>query len=71
MKKNYDFSKAEKNPYAEKLKGKKLILQPDVSIELADIVNKKKTQIANESELKKTVLSLEKRVKKLEQRIRK
>lgn len=46
MKKNYDFSKGEKNPYYKKLKGKELQLVEEVSFELADLVktaSKKKT----------------------------
>jgi len=42
MKKSYDFSKGEKNPYYKKLKGKELQLVEEVSFELADLVKPKK-----------------------------
>jgi hypothetical protein len=44
MKKNYDFSKGEKNPYFRKLKGKALKLTEEISFELADLVKLAKTK---------------------------
>jgi hypothetical protein len=38
MKKNYDFSKGQKNPYYKKLKGHKLQSTQEVSFNLEDIV---------------------------------
>jgi hypothetical protein len=42
MKKSYDFSKGEKNPYYKKLKGKKLKFTEEVSFDLSDLVKEMK-----------------------------
>jgi hypothetical protein len=39
MKRSYDFSKGEKNPYFKKLKGKKLQLTEEVSFEIKDLLS--------------------------------
>lgn len=55
MKKEYDFSKGEKNPYYKKLKGKKLQMTEEVSFELSDLVHElKKTKRARSSKSKKS-----------------
>lgn len=62
MKKTYDFTKGEKNPYYKKLKGKNLQVTEEVSFELSDLVRKlKKTKKVNLTRAKKT--SLEKHTK--------
>ncbi len=46
MKKNYDFSKGEKNPYFRKLRGKKFEITEEISFELSDLIKEvKKSKI--------------------------
>ncbi len=57
MRKSYDFSAGQKNPYFKKLKGKKLQTTEEVSIELKDLLEKlgkkkkKKSKVGAKSKL--------------------
>lgn len=59
MKKNYDFSRGEKNPYYKKLKGKKLLIEQEVSFSLEDVVHlvKKTTAKKKTTSKKSPILS--------------
>ena len=63
MKKEYDFKNAVRNPYAKKLKGKKKIKVSENSVKYIDSDFFAQTQ--------KQILLLEKRVAKLEAKLKK
>ncbi len=63
MKKEYDFKNAVKSPYAKKLKGKKKVKTSETSIVYLDAGFFEKTQ--------KQILHLEKRISKLEAKLKK
>ena len=65
MRKNYDFSKAEKNPYYKKLKGKKTKAEVEVSLDLKDLVQIEK-KAKSRQKLSETIQKLEKRIAALE-----
>ena len=74
MKKKYDFSKAEKNPYYDKIKKQGCEITPDVSFSIDDILNfivnsESKTKNKKSQNLLKTIKDLQKRVKALEKKI--
>lgn len=67
MKKNYDFSKGEKNPYYKKLKNKKLQAAEEVSFSLNDLVSKGSRP--KQESLEKKVNELSQRILKLEKKL--
>ncbi len=69
MRKNYDFSKAEKNPFYKKIKGKKIRTDEEVSFELKDLIKLEKNS-KSKKKLSETIIDLEKRLKTLEAKIK-
>ncbi|MGE3757842.1 MAG: hypothetical protein AB7H97_08800 [Pseudobdellovibrionaceae bacterium] len=67
MKKHYDFSKGEKNPYYKKLKGQKIKMTDEVSFDLKDLLKIDKK--SKKTKLEKEITDLNKRLTKLEKRL--
>ncbi len=65
MRKSYDFTKAEKNPYYKKIKGKKIRIDEEVSFELKDLIKLEKKS-KSKKKLSDIINDLEKRLKTLE-----
>lgn len=72
MKKTYDFSKAEKNPYIQKLKKEGFTLTPDVSYDLKDFLSAtatKKRKNRKNIDLVEILIELTKRIETLEREL--
>ncbi len=69
MRKNYDFTKAEKNPYYKKIKGKKFVSTKKFLLNLKILSSLKRNQKAKKK-LSETIGDLEKRLKLLEAKIK-
>jgi hypothetical protein len=73
MKKSYDFSKGDKNPYYKKLKKQGFIITPDISFDLSELFPQlsKKSKHKKKSNLVQFLIELTQRVEKLEKELKK